>query len=591
MVLHASNATGTTSSKPLAKIEAAIQIIESLRDKIIGQELRSSYFASVQEYYEFYRDLLMRLHKLKPSAGYDGAALQVSERARARSLLEILAEAQAEIRQGVDSELLELERTQQQQLSTKAVEQLKLLSGRHTKRQAVALAKDISTLELQLQDLQAKIRVKSPSYAALTRPEPLGLVEIQKQVLDGDTMLLEYALGEERSYLWAVTQSTISSFELPKREEIETAALRVYDLLVSGNRPAAGETSEQRSLRLLKKSTIQYPESASILSKMVLEPVASQLGSKRLLVVSEGALQLIPFGALPLPNAGAAAGELQPLALEHEIIYSPSASTLAVLRRELVGRKPAARSVFVLADPVFEKNDDRLQQVISRVETEAGALLGPPGTRKLVKLDMATAMETAGLKLKRLPYTREEAEGISRLVPETESNRAFDFEANRVAITGAEMGQYRFVHLATHGFLNFANPSLSGLVLSLVDKQGASQDGFLLAHEVFNLNLAAELVVLSACETGLGKQVKGEGTVGLTRGFMYAGAPRVVVSLWGIDDKATSELMVRFYRGMLGEKHLRPAAALRAAQIEMWKDTQWKAPFYWAAFQLHGEWK
>ena len=110
------------------------------------------------------------------------------------------------------------------------------------------------------------------------------------------------------------------------------------------------------------------------------------------------------------------------------------------------------------------------------------------------------------------------------------------------------------------------------------------------AHELYNLNLPAELVVLSACQTGLGKQIKGEGMIGLTRGFMHAGAARVVVSLWNVNDKATSELMTRFYQKMLKEQQA-PAAALRSAQVEMWKQKAWQSPNYWAAFVLQGEWK
>jgi CHAT domain-containing protein len=166
----------------------------------------------------------------------------------------------------------------------------------------------------------------------------------------------------------------------------------------------------------------------------------------------------------------------------------------------------------------------------------------------------------------------------------------FDFAANRAAATSADLGAYRYVHFATHGFLDSQHPELSGLLLSMYDQQGVPQDGFLRAHEVFNLKLAAELVTLSACQTGLGKEIKGEGLVGLTRGFMYAGAPRVVVSLWSVSDEGTAELMARFYRGMLQEGK-RPAAALQAAQIAMLKEPKFAAPFYWAAFTLQGEWR
>jgi CHAT domain-containing protein len=196
-----------------------------------------------------------------------------------------------------------------------------------------------------------------------------------------------------------------------------------------------------------------------------------------------------------------------------------------------------------------------------------------------------------GIQLPRLPGTRREASGIAALVPEADRIQALDFDATRAVLTGPDAGQYRIIHLATHGLLNTTHPELSGIVLSLVDRQGKPQNGFLRLYEIYNLKLGADLVVLSACQTGLGKEIQGEGLVGLTRGFMYAGAPRVLASLWKVDDRATAELMKRLYGTMLGPNPLPPAAALRAAQIEMWKTKGFENPYYWAAFTLQGEWR
>jgi len=146
------------------------------------------------------------------------------------------------------------------------------------------------------------------------------------------------------------------------------------------------------------------------------------------------------------------------------------------------------------------------------------------------------------------------------------------------------------VHFSTHGLLNSVHPELSGVVFSLVNERGEAQDGFLRAHEIYNLKLRAELVVLSACQTGVGKDIRGDGLASLTRGFMYAGAPRVLVSLWDVSDRGTTELMVRFYHGILKEG-MRPAAALRAAQVSLMNDKRWASPYYWASFTLQGEWR
>jgi CHAT domain-containing protein len=165
-----------------------------------------------------------------------------------------------------------------------------------------------------------------------------------------------------------------------------------------------------------------------------------------------------------------------------------------------------------------------------------------------------------------------------------------DFEATREAATSPDLADYRIVHFAVHGLLNNRHPELSGLVFSLVDRQGRARNGFLQAFEVYNLRLSADLVVLSACQTAIGDDVRGEGLIGLSRGFMYAGAPRVVASLWKVPDHASAELMKQFYRAMLIDR-LRPAAALRVAQAALRKDARTASPYYWAGFVLQGEWK
>jgi CHAT domain-containing protein len=576
-------------------IEKALTIVESLRSQVVSQELRASYFASVHSYYEFYIELLMRMHQQQPTSGYQAMALQVSERARARSLLELLNEASVDIRKGVAPPLLERELNLRQLLNQKAERQIRLLTSPHTKEHAGEVFKEIAALTTEYEQVRAQIRIQSPGYAALTQPQPLGVNEIQKKVLDDDTLLLEFSLGEERSYLWTITRTSLTSFELPGRLMVETIARRVYELLTARSKRIAGETIQQRRARLAQADA-DYAVAAATLSQMLLGAAASQLGNKRLLIVADGALLFVPFAALPAPwetpNSRTHQGQL-PLVVQHEVVVLPSASALAVLRQEVGGRRPAAKAVAVLADPVFDKDDARVQ-----TNSEGNALgsdVRLPAA-KLLPEDLARAMEdvteTESLKqLPRLYNTRAEADAINSLVPARDSLQALDFAANRANATSPELSQYRIVHFATHAIANNVHPELSGIVLSLVDKLGQPQDGFLRTNELFNLKLPAELVVLSACRTGLGKEVKGEGLIGLTRGFMYAGTPRLVVSLWAVDDSSTAALMARFYKKMMTGEKQSPSAALRAAQIEMSREPAWKAPYYWAGFIFQGEWK
>lgn len=558
-------------SKALARLESALAIKENLRTAYTNQDLRSTYSSTIQDLYEAYIELLMFVHQLHPSAGHDAVALQASERSRARSLLDLLTEAGTDIRQGVDPLLVASEVSLQRQLNTKAKDQLKLLGGPHTEAQASAMAKEIEELTTEYQQIRARIRRESPRYASLTQPAVLDLKEIQ-QLLDPDTLLLEYSLGKQRSYLWVVSKTTLNSYVLPKRTEIESAARRVYELFSTAN-------------ATLDKG---YVEAASALSQMLLGPAAAQLRTKRLLIASDDYLEYIPFSALPIPQVtdskrAPSNSIAPPLIVKHEVVNLPSASLLAVLRRELSGRTPAPRMIAALADPVFDHNDQRLKQTAASHDPSRTLRL------QLSPELQRSAQDTGGLTFERLRSSRVEAEAIVSLA-RGKNLKALDFNASRATALGDDLGQYRIVHFATHGLLNSLHPELSGLVLSLVDEKGQPQDGFLRAHDVYNLKLRADLVVLSACQTALGKEVKGEGLVGLTRGFMYAGAPRVVASLWRVPSKATAELMKRFYRGMLVEK-LRPAAALRAAQIGMWREKRWNEPYYWAAFVLQGEWQ
>jgi CHAT domain-containing protein/tetratricopeptide (TPR) repeat protein len=577
------------------RIEAAIDIVETVRLRVASRDLRASFFADAQVYYDVYVDLLMRMHAGDPSRGYDGEALRVSERARARSLIELLSGADAEFPAHVDPALAARVAWLRDELDAKAQEQINisLTPG----GDAEALNGKIDALVGEYESAMAEVAAADPHFAGVSRA--LTLADIQRQVLDADTALLEYWLGEERSYAWVVTPGSIKSYVLPPRRRVESAARELFDEL-SQPRATTGEPGEpsgnsERARERAPRADQAYLDAAVPLSRIVLEPVWADLGAKRILVVADGALDYIPFGALPVPSA---AGGSEPLLVEREVVYAPSASTIAVIRRERAVRATAPKLIAMFADPVFDPGDERIKRV-------AGGEVGVPSaqapnpsaelTREIVQAGVAQAATDTGeaeegARIPRLPFTCVEAEAVEAVAGRGQSEFALDFAANRTAATSQDLSQYRIVHFATHGYLNALHPELSGLVLSLVDERGKPQAGFLTSRDVFGLKLAADLVVLSACRTGLGKEVRGEGLVGLTRAFMYAGSPRVIVSLWSVNDQATAELMKRFYEEMLTSEKS-PAAALRAAQVAIWEHEGWRAPFYWAPFVLQGEWQ
>ncbi|MEW6736680.1 MAG: CHAT domain-containing tetratricopeptide repeat protein, partial [Acidobacteriota bacterium] len=545
-------------------IKATIVELESLRANIIVENLLISNSENTQDYYEFYINLLMTLHRLDPSKGYDAWALEVNERARAYALLKLLNEARIDINQGIDPKLFQ-----------KKLNLQRLLSKEAASITLISTTPELDQLIVELDQIEARIRKENPNYAALKLPQPLNFTEIRR-LLDTDTLLLEYHLGKERSYIWAVTSDTMASFELPTAAEIEVVASRVYKLLtehVSSQEKSRSAKNTKRTpllghngrLEFVKKTDAEYFQASATLSKMILGPIAELLGKKRLVIVSDGALQLIPFSALPVPQTNIISATTPSLFNQHEIVHNPSISVLSILREQITNRKAAPKTMFLIADPVFSKKDVR---VVGK------------GRTKLIKvafadneldkdreedLPLATRDPDPNGNFPRLENSYLEAQAIYSLIPSGEGRLVLGFDASKEALINNDTTNYRYLHFSTHAVTNNDYPQLSGLVLSLVDRNGKKRDGFLRLQDIYNLKLSADLVVLGACQTAVGKNVRGEGLISLTRGFMYAGAPRIVASLWKVNDSATAQFMKLFYIAIL-KNGLNPIAALREAQ-------------------------
>lgn len=563
-------------------VEAAVDLEERVRARITSPSLRASFIAFEQDKYDLLVDVLQQQHLTDRGAAHHVAALEANERTRARVLLESALDARIDLRQGIAPALLDRERTLQNQLNDASAQLSRALSAETQAAQSKTAADRIDQLTRDYEQLQAEIRRQSPRYAAITQPRPLSAREIQHAVVDDDTVLLEFALGEDRSWMWAVTPRTIISVELPPRRTIDAAARSLYGRFTARQR-RPGESAGGYGARVAAAEAALRGEAAAV-SRMLFGGVAESLKAdwrgKRLAIVAVGALEYLPFAALPLPDAEPG-GRLPPLPFiaQHEIVMIPSASVLATLRRETTDRGPAAGEVAIVADPVFEKTDPRVGAKPTGARAEFPSAAAASSARPALR---------AGLS--RLPFSRDEANAIASLAAPRAVFTAMDFNASRATVLEGALAGYRIVHFATHGVLDSQRPSLSGLVVSLVNENGVPVDGYLRLHDIYNMRLNAELVVLSACQTALGKEIKGEGLVGLARAFMYAGASRVVASLWEVSDLATAELMRKFYRGVLKEG-LTAAAALRAAQLEMSRDSRWSSPYYWGGFTIQGEWR
>ena len=530
-----------SAEKALAQIE---RVLASGQAPAIRQDLQLPYLASRQPYFDLYIDLLMEQHDLYPEAGYDALALATSEQARARNLLEILAESPVAARDEADPSLLAEQQALRDAINT-ADRELRRRRGSDGEAQLAVAEREQRLRWAEYYRLAQRIREESPWQASLIQPRPVALDGIRR-LLDENTILLEYHLGENRSFLWAVATDWLETYPLPPRAEIERLARRTYEQL---------KRSDQIQHRVPAELALAQ------LSDVLLRPIAGRLAGQRLLVVASGALEYVPFAALKLPGP-----DRRWLVEEHEILNLPSASVLAALRARKPKQPPPEKLLAVFADSIFDPGDPRLAQRPQASSFDAG--LAP---------------------LRRIPYSRREAEAILALA---ESRgpvlRALGFDSRRELAASGQLADYRILHFATHGILREDHPALSALILSRYDADGRPIEGRLSLNEIYDLEISADLVVLSACRSALGREIHGEGLMGLPRGFLYAGATQVLASLWNVQDESTAELMTRFYRHLLVEGQP-AAAALRAAQRSMLEERRY-APYHWAGFIVLGDW-
>lgn len=559
----------------LSFIQQSLELIEDLRSSVRSPEFRASYFSGVQKHYELCREILTQLDKLRPGEGFAPQALLVSERNRSRLLLDLVNESRANIREGAAKDLLDKERSLRGLIRLQAQYRMDRLLGGKNSAEISEIENDLSRLKAGYQEVEAQLRQSNPRLESLERSAAVTLEQIQNELRDSDTMLLEYSLGDERGYLWAVTSNSFQTYELPGRKTIEDTARECYKAITARQ----GTIDDRNNL---DAADSRDRELRSKLGNMLVGPLAGQLGNRRLLVVTEGALQYVPFDALLAPNVST--GSEIPLLATNEVVVLPSISTLIAIRSARHHSTSTSKLLAVLADPVFSASDDRIhsgpsEPAVAKAATGETDAQTSPHTPAVLVRDGA---------LVRLAHASEEADAISSIAPWGTTMVAKGFDASRETAMSSDVGQYQIVHFATHGFLNSEHPELSGLVLTTTDRNGVKTNGFMPLHDIYSLELSAELTVLSACQTALGKEIKGEGLVGLAHGFMAAGSKSVVASLWKVDDRATAILMADFYELML-QKGMPPAAALRAAKLNMMRDKQWNAPYYWAGFELQGE--
>ena len=546
-------------------IEASLKEIEEFRASVESPDFRASYFSGVQRNHKLCIQILRELARLHPERDYLSKAFLVSENSRARSLRELVIESRAGGHDGASSDMLQRERELRGQFQAQAQYRMRLASEEKNSAELPELDRELADMKADFQEVETKLRQQD---VGVSLPAPLTLVQFQHELRDDDTILLEFSLGDESSYLFAVTADSIQAYELPARKVVEDAA-----------REFTGSIAARESQIDIQK--------ASSLSQMLFGSVADKLGNRRLVLVLEGDLQNLPFDALPAPTGHANGPTASKRLVEtNEIVREPSISTLAAIRKPRDHKSSPNKLVAVIADPVLDRSDERVQN-LSR---SSGSALAATNANSDQSLQRSSEIVMRDGTLTRLVHASEESDAIAAAAPWRTVMVAKGFAANRETAMSPDVGQYQIVHFATHGVFNSEHPELSAMVLSMVDRNGTDTNGFMPVQDIYSLHLSAELTVLSACQTALGKDVKGEGLVGLTHSFLSAGSKSVVATLWKVDDRATAVFMAKFYKWMLQEG-LSPAAALRQAKLEMMHDKQWSAPYYWAGFVLQGEYE
>jgi CHAT domain-containing protein/tetratricopeptide (TPR) repeat protein len=597
---------GKLREDALTAYREALKTVETIRaGSLRADESRSTFLATTKDVYDEAAAAFAEMALLNSSAGgaltgkpleYAAESFRITEAGRARSLLDMLGEVNAQITEGVPADLLKrkqdnLDRQQEiaQQLTGIA------LSG-DQKQKPSQMDTDLDKLQTEFDDIENQIRTASPRYAALTGAQPQSLADVQQKVLDDGTVLLEYSLGNDSSYLFAVTGSSVSLFKLSPRSSLDKLATDFRAQLIPPKlqRRIVGidvAADQQRGLGLVEgpsENLAAFVAASNALYKAAVEPAAGTVGEKRLLIVADGALNYVPFEALVKTTDGADYSALSYLIKTNEIVYAPSASVVAAIRQQ---GKANGKNLLVVADPVFNTDDPRLKGNSGAQASGEARGLGL-GLESAINDVTDSPAPAGGLRLARLVGTRTEAEEIGKIAKTggVQTDLWIDLNASEDNVRSRDMTNYRVIHVATHGLLDAQRPQFTGVVLSLVGNK--SNDGFLRTDEIFNLRMSPSLVMLSACETGLGKEKRGEGVIGLTRAFMYAGAPTVGVSLWSVADKSTAELMTDFYKRYLGASASASApGSMRDAQLAMISAKKYSAPFYWAPFVLVGEWK
>jgi CHAT domain-containing protein/Tfp pilus assembly protein PilF len=532
----------------LAFYSKALATIDIMRSRMGLDDFKIGFIREKVHVYEALLSLLSYQRGMEKDTGSDGQIYELIEKAKARAFLEELGRTDRLTAYPYHSEL----RNQEEALSRRISHTFSTLASPE-------LGKDrrqelLNRLELEEDDytnLLNRIKTEEADISGIASPQVVSVKQMKERYLAENSALLEYFLGEKKSYGILISKNDFILKELPPRQEIENSLAAYLKLLSSP--PKGGFQGIPAARRIYRDFILPF--------EAALSP-----GIDHLIFVPDGILHYLPFETLVLDSP--ITHEPRYLIELYDISYAPSASSLGYLM-DKVSRGQYEKALLAVGDPDY-------------LPERSGIFSG--GRRYENALRDIYLEE--GFELSSLPHTRKEVNRVARCFPGGQVDVLLESQAKEEVIKARSLMGYRIIHFACHGFLDEKIPMRSALVLTLDDD--SEEDGFLQAREIANLKLDAELVVLSACQTGKGRLENVEGVFGLPRMFFYAGARSIISSLWKISDRSTSEIMPEFYRQFAaGETKVR---SLRLAKLHMLK-SRFSHPFYWAAFVLNGDYQ
>ena len=551
--------------------EAAISLIETSRQRLTEDALKTSYYASKRSYYDFEIDLLMSAYRRSHEAQYLRRAFLTAEQARARQLLDQLDSASFDVIANAPAELAAQHREAIAKLRAEQ-NRLAIALGKGRGANVRSEQDKVVAFTRALDDLEGRIR---EGTARSVQPTPEFQVETLQQSLKPSELALEYWVSETHSYVWAITRTSFHGLLLPAGTVVRHT-VEAYLQAVQGplHAQAAGSAAELAAqLAASQAATAQ----AGAELKAAIIPVGLRLPPRaRVIVVPDGPLFDVPFAALPSGTSGTLLVET------NAVIEEPSLRIFSTRKPRATQANPLRVALF--ADPVYSASDPRVSNLAASPGSPSG--VNPAAlTPALMERNPLTHTAAAW---PRLEASQSEVSNIARAVGSDHASVFTGFDASPESVRAALGERFNILHFAAHTELNRDHPELSGILLSALDRHRNPQDGVLWYSDISKMRLHVQLVVLSTCESSSGRNLPGEGLISLSYAFLIAGTPRVIGTLWKIDDRATSELMSRFYSNLMANGG-NVDEALRQAQLSMKKDKNWSNPYYWAGVVFAGD--